>query len=883
MTIYFNQHYTNRPYLNGCGRDCFNAVYCGADGLLSVLMLHGGIAVPTVSAEERKAVYHNNMRKCIHPEQTFYKSFVIDSFTASSAVLAWRDALVAAGWDMSCGDSPKLQFIREMEPKGLPRGEADCWNEVLRLSREKTMLPDNSEIIVTQDRNSVEPKMAALFDNLQRLGVPVEYRPDGTVATDGNLGRLQRWFQNARQGKIDMTESDDTLQLLHFKNEDDAMRYIATQPSDRWSLYYCQQPKQFDNILRMTGQPACGSGLTPCEAQVAQLFTLGNGLFEYPLNMNRIIVWLSAPVNPLGRALCRKLADALASSGGIGNEEWTGVVNEYLDSFGEDENARREAKRKMDIFLPFSTANDVNVADVESLNKALRKWANGVMSMDEFPYDEIVREQLRQIDICCAALLDMLHDYEGTTISFVELQGLCRGIVSRKSYTQYVPETGCRTTIANEGDLHSEADSLVWFCIADSDTAAYPFDFLTAAEYGLLTERGVYLYDKTQYVQMRYEAMVQTLLRSRRLTLVETDKIGGEAIRRHPLILQLESAVEGKLDKMFCRPTISAEMLVKKPQENNRSDEPVLQLEAGVVPQPRWAKEQPESYSGLEKLFQHPFDYLCEYCASLKDIEIPTMADKNRTMGNVAHLMIEKVFGKTDKAEQGRVINDGAEYERIFNEAVDSKGLLLRRPEYAIELRNMKSDMKKVLRRLQEIIITNGLTVDGCEYQFRTYDWAEAGDNVKLASRADMLLTDDRGGKVIFDFKWSAKSKYRKSIEENTSLQLAIYKRLAENEFGCGVRTAYILLPSMEFVSGDEFEDNTPVRPDSPVDIMTLAANSYAWRWRQFSKGRVERAEGLALTDSEYGAAQQTEHLFPLEIYNNKIEENIYDDYKKLR
>lgn len=881
MTIYFNQHYSNRPYLNDREQSCFNTLYCGTEGLLSVLMLHGGIAGPMLSAEERKAAYHNNMLKKIGSKHMFYRSFALDSFTAGSAVLAWRDALVAVGWDMKCGDSPKLRFLCEMEPENMPRGEADCWRDVLKISCERTLLPVGSEIIVTQEKALLEPKIAALFDKLQRMGTKVCYQPDKAVLAEGNLGKLQKWLHNDRQGAIDIAAADDTLELLHFRNDDEAMRYIATQPADRWQLYCCRQPKLFDNILRMLGQPVCGSGLVPCEPQVIQLFTLGNGLFEYPLNLHRILAWLNAPVNPLGKGLSRKLANVIAASGGIGNNEWDAAWNEYLDSQGDNEKARKEAKRKKEIFLPLGKSENTDIAAVESFNKALCAWANSVLAMATFPYDDIVREQLSQIDVYCKTLLNILREYGGKTISFIELQGWCRSIVARRSYAQYEPETGCRNTIAEEGDIHSETDSMVWFCIEDSQRMAYPYDFLTEAEYNTLADNGVYLYDKSQHVKMRHDAMVQMLSRTRRLTLVETDKIGGESVQRHPLMLQLQASANCNLDMMIRHPEMPVESLDRQSRVDNSSGELILQLEEGVVPPERWEKGHAESYTSLDMLIQHPFDYLCRYCASLDDINVPTMSDKNRTMGNVAHLMIEKVFKGTTRKEQGRLIRE--EYGRIFKEAVDSAGLLLRQPEYAIELRNMEVDMKKVLEWLWQIIFNNGLEVYDCELLFDTYNWTAVSDKVKLESRADMLLTDKQGNKVIFDFKWSSSRKHKQSIEGNAALQLAIYKRLAENQFGCSVRTAYIQLPSMEFISGDVFDDNTPVQYEPLVDIMTLAANGYAYRRCQFSEGRIERAEGVASENSEYGAAQEQARLFPLEICEKKICENRYTDFKKLR
>ena len=879
MKIYYNRHYSSRPYTDLKAEDCFGTVRCGSEELLSIMMLHSGIVRSEVSPEERKSIYHNNMQTCIKEGAPFCESFRLDSFATSNAVLAWRDALVAAGWDLKSGSTPKLQFIRDAEPATMPHGSADYWNRVLRMSAGQLLFPEGTEIVVTQLKESVEPKIAVLLDNQARLGLSVHYQPDMEAVADGNLGKIQRWFLDGQKGRIKLDAADETFELLHFDNEDMALRYVATQPAERWALYHCRQPKLFDNTLRLLRQPVCGSSMDNCEPQVVQLFMLGNSLFEFPLNLNRILAWLNAPIHPLGHALRRRLARVLASSGGICNEEWTRTVDEYIAT-ADDKNV----SAKINTFLPFQKRQSADRDGVESFNQALSRWAVGLLSMETFPYDEIVREQLRQINTYCTALLNVLQARSQGEIPFVELQRWCRSIVTPKSYTQYEAQQGCRSVITAEGDIHSAADSLVWFCIEDSGAGSWPFDFLTAQDYDELQRDGAYLYDKTFHSRIGREAMVQTLLRTRRLTIVECAKMGGEPLRRHPLMLQLNEAVEGGLKQLFESPQLPAEALTEDQPVDNSSDETVLQLDDDVCLIQRHEKEQAESYSSLDLLIQHPFDYVCQYNAALGDVGIPTMDDRDRTMGNVAHAIIERVFKGTTRAEQGELIKNS--YEIIFDEAVDCTGLLLRQREYAIELNDMRKRMKEALERLLKIIRDNRLTVDDCEYAFQTAGWVEAGDGVQLASRADMLLTDDQGGKVIFDFKWSDNRRsYEQRVQHNTALQIAIYKHLAEKEFGCAVRTAYILLPGVHLVSEYDFKADGFKRivPESSADVMLLAANAYAFRQRQFDERRIERAEGHILSESEYGAEQDTRKLYPLKEYDGNISENIYSDFKKLR
>lgn len=52
---------------------------------------------------------------------------------------------------------------------------------------------------------------------------------------------------------------------------------------------------------------------------------------------------------------------------------------------------------------------------------------------------------------------------------------------------------------------------------------------------------------------------------------------------------------------------------------------------------------------------QHPFTYVCESCAKLDDHAKPSAQDLEKTLGNVAHLIIEKVF-------DARPINAACDY-----------------------------------------------------------------------------------------------------------------------------------------------------------------------------------------------------------------------------
>lgn len=897
MTIYFNQAYSSRPYVYYGDGACFGTIHCGSDGLLSIFKQYAAIATTHIATpHERQAIYHNNMQARITEDELFYKSFQTDSIGTSSCLLAWRDQLVAAGWDLqSWGSSDKLKFLHDVEPKDLPRAEADDWGTILRMGKQKALLPDTISIVVTQHYETLEPRFAALFKSQEELGVKIVYRPIVEAVADGNLGKIQKNIllaqrQMLRQADlqkyndVNLSAEDDSFNILRFNTEDDAMRYVALQDRGRWSLHFCQQRKRFDNTLRLVGQATCGSTLESCIPQVVQLFTIGNGLFEYPINVNRILAWLNAPINPIKRPLRRALSRVITSSGGIGNEAWDAAISEYFAGIADERDMAKQ-RANFEVFMPIPCGESIDKAQIIEFNKKLCDWAIGLSSMDQFPYAEIVREQLQQIAMYCNSLISMIESYN-EQITPLKLYQWCQNIAKPNSYRQYEAEVGCVNTISSEGDIHDMADHVVWFCACDSSEAKYPYDFLNEEEYNTLIKAGVYLYSRDKHSQMTHYAMSRLLLNARRITIVEADTIDGARLKRHPLILQLEQMIEGGLKPLMQYPALDEKYQREDSVVDNALSDTQTEivLDEGVCLKERWTRGSDESYSSIDLLIQHPLDYVCTYNAKIEDVALPSVDDVNRTMGNVAHRIIEKVFREEYTAtEQKRVIDE--DYDKIFEQAIDEVGLALRGLEFKVNYNTLYASMRTSLRNLWEVIVNEELTVESCEYKFNSSHWLQAGENVTIGSRVDMLLKDKFGGKVIFDFKWSAKSKkYKSLIADDRALQLAIYKHLAQKEFGCNVRTAYVLLPSIEIFTADRFNEirSIPALSDTAIE---RAARSYALRWEQFRDGRIECAESMPVGAGEYGEKEQENPMeyYPLDQYYGLYSENLYTDYKKLR
>ena len=483
MTIYYNPAYSATPYRKNENNVDVGNIYCGNTQLLQRLLFYAGVPFLPVSNEERIAHYHACMQGKVDASSPFYESFKTDSAGMSRTILAWRDALVEVGWnDKSyAGKSVKLSLLHDIEPENMPKGEADYWYTLIQLASAGRILPEQINVVVTCSKQEMKPHIAHILGKQQEFGVLVKYCNDKSHCASGNLGKIQEAIINQSKENIVLDDDDDTFRYISFTNEDDALRYVATEPIDRSAVYLCSKPKRFDNTLRLLGKPTIGSSMASGSPQVVQLFMLGNGLFEYPLNIHRIIEWLNLPINPIDRGLRRALCNALTESGGINNAEWNKAMSDYIAST-EDEKVQKKFAKQADIFLPIPQSDTVDAESVKAFNGNLRKWATSLLAMEDFPYNDIVREQIASIESYCTTLIKMLEQAPAE-FSFLDLQLWCKNIAQPSTYTQYDAEVCSHTTIATMGDLHDIAESVVWFPAEDAGVGAYPFENLNDAEY----------------------------------------------------------------------------------------------------------------------------------------------------------------------------------------------------------------------------------------------------------------------------------------------------------------------------------------------------------------------------------------------------------------
>ena len=274
-------------------------------------------------------------------------------------------------------------------------------------------------------------------------------------------------------------------------------------------------------------------------------------------------------------------------------------------------------------------------------------------------------------------------------------------------------------------------------------------------------------------------------------------------------------------------------------------------------------KREKESYSSINTLIQRPVDYLLDYVKGYKEYGLEGVADVSTVEGNVAHAYIEELGKRCDNNPKAMLEMHRKDYNNLLAQVISEKGLILYLEENILEKNNFKASLKESVEILLGIIIENGLTIEGFEYNL-TSDIANIG---KVCAKIDCLLRDLADGKyVIIDFKNSSSKTYHRKIEENRELQLAVYRKLVEKELGEVKFIGYFAIPRKTLYTPENtLNVNSAieeVEKKESMDIFEMAAKGYVFRWSQLRQGILEEGEGLPLAEISYTLQSD---LYPLE------------------
>ena len=855
-------------------------------GLLIQLALHAGIHQEIPSYPERLTAYHKAILEHkkdykSKPEKSiFYNSIVIDSMSVAKTLLQWRDYLALCGWNgqTQLDGCTRLNDLAAIDTHYQDNGMA----VLLAKLQERVRLMESGDISTPKSFQSlvieIPSKLELLPDYIQPL-----------------MKSLQKIGVQIEENEIKTASIPKQISEIHFSQQWKAEAWLSQLPTTEFDVWINGSNKRLDNWLHMSGKPVCGSEMTDTNPQITQLFLLAIQLFQRPLNVNTLLQYLFLPECPLDKKLRTKLARKLVSEGGFCNKTVWECINAYIErEFKEEgdktpqEKTREEREENYETYLPFDLrqeesalplAEESDSVDVKTLLdflSTIRNYASERMEAISHlqPYDARIA-QLR----CVTEMIDVLQKQIGTLtdgeMSFTMLSQWAQSLYEDGDYDLFQAQVGSRCIINHPTSMIGKAQKTIWCDFYGDVASTLSTDFLSINEQQRLHDNGIHIWNRQHETKLMNLLLTQPVYKtSHILTIITCDQQGATKLPIHPLYLQLPKKPV-KIDGDALYKTIATKE-TEHIDNHRESDSKEICFDAKNHPV-KWRTT--ESHSSLEKLLQDPFDYFMQYTLQFADAN-ETDIKLQLTNGNVAHKVIEMLF-TADR--NGMSLEDYiiSHYEQAFNSALVKKGALLLLPEHHLDKDRLKYLLKGCVIKLATLIRENGLTVIECEQEEKQDLEFEGG--IIIHGYIDMVLRDKAGNDVVFDLKYvSKKDKYKKILEDNRAMQLAIYEAMLmkHENHSPSVRTAYFVMPSGILYSTNEFSgDNFQhVNPKIQAEVMLQIRNGYKERVCEINEGKIETGDNYPLTDLDYTNAK---NVFPLNSEGKKVKaENLYSDYK---
>ena len=850
----------------------------GPSGLLSELELWAGLTGKFADDFQRTVLYARAMKKAIgsNPSLFFAKSFAKDKLQTAAVVLGWRDALVKTGWNRDITGSSRLDGIAAAEAHFSEKGEADRWQALLRHANTSPLSDPAVSIEVACPKTHLEPLYRQLFDSMEKTGCTIHYK---TLPAAAGL--------------------PEKTQVLSFQNDLEMAEWLAQQPLGDNDVVVCDDTSILNLNLTLEDKPQVAAESKAIGA-VMQFFTLGLELYHNPLDLNTLLAYLQLPATPLS-SLCVKRQDhngkdyyqtlrsalfnQLVADNGIG-EDWNKLINEAVyDYEGHDLSKSKQRTRALLFINQWTRANKtgdhctVNKNEIGNYLDMMERWAK------EHLFDGDKALQFNAVADNCN-LMKMILEDESEEIDTRNLM-LWASQISRPVPIADLPaRKGCMNVTTGVTGIHTPPDTLFWVCTTPEYNFPYDLDFLSPCETDILTNKGIELTDREMLMKYRRETMLGILAEVRkRIVMLECDIIGGKAPVEDPIATELR--YNGQLNIQPQTPdrqgwnskAVAAGSTKQKEYHVNSTVFALLDTEKAKG----GLKREMESYSSLDTLIQRPFDYVMDYILHLREYGKAAMADMDTVKGNVAHAYLEKLTGDCNGSISDMCRTHSSDFEKRINFLAETQGAILLLEENDLEFKRFKSLLKKSVDVLLDIIGQNQLTIVGAEQYYA----AEVPVIGKMNAYIDYVLTDCHGDYVIIDFKWNEGTRYKKKLEQNDALQLAVYKTVVEkylqdkNDTRSVSFMGYYVLPrhTLYTIYNNLTHKNIEILvAQNGDDLMKMAANSYSYRMEQLKSGLIEEGEKQKLANLQYAQDTLCRQLYPLsrEYDNEELKATAY-------
>lgn len=869
----------------------FNQKIVDTIGLIEEIKLHAGIFSEKKEEIERLVNYYKAMKLYMdkNPNNVLKASFDVDGLSVAKECLRWRDTLTFAGWNKSIeSPSKRIDVLVGIEEYFNDKSLGEELVSVIKAVNDGCILPNDLEVETLIDWNLFSPLETELIEALIKRGVYVKIKEISNKEKN-SLFEITKILSSTEEKAVSV-KKDESFKIFHFKEQDDALRYLSLLDSDRYDLWINSDNKALDNWLNLQGKALSGSRIQGGKPQINQLLSIGVGIFVSPMNLKNLIEWLNVPLSPLKKSLRKKLESQIAREGGYYNKKCRDIINKYIscdNEFSDLEEQERKEKieketkirqKNVEDFLPnvdiIDTEMDgtVSVKVVLNFIKSLYEWLGREIILTN---DDSQKIQLSMVKNECSAVITLLETEEQERIKYVQLMAFISNLKSEIDMLQYEAEEGCRTVISNPGQIAANPTKVIWCDFYNEDKESLKYDFLLPNEKDFFRNK-LKLWEEDTEREYNLKIKMLPFELSSNLTLVVIDRKITEDVEKHPLFIQLEKTIENISD-FVQTPNINADFksLLQNPVNiDNGIEEDVEGIIIKNTKLIQWPDH--ETYSSFEQIVYNPFDYAFSYLAGISALGNFSLPKVYQAYGTCAHAVIETLFNKKEGIEGSGTVpyikeNIKNNFDKVFTDMVNGCGAVLLLKENILNLPNYKAKVFDCVNALVKVLEDNKLHVLACEPWLENAEMDFDG-GIKIGGYADMILADEQNNPIVFDFKWylGKVDKFKKTIEENKSIQLELYKYLTKELTGSEAKAvAYVIIPEVTLVSAQSFVGNNTVKvtvKDADEQLLPKLKNSYKYRRAQIENGFIEEATGFAPNDITYQNDFEDKNLIPLEF-----------------
>lgn len=759
--------------------------------------------------------------------KAFYApSFAADPLGTADTLLAWRDALVEAGWDGAAipdgGERIAAMTRLERADEPVPPGDADRL-AATRAALSKRPCSVYEEIWLAEDRELWPGGWQRVFKALERGGARLTtFRPElpgAPIETD--LGRLQCLLRHARGAELaGAMRADGSLLVVRGETSTELAELTAAllaRTPEGTLVVRSGDGAQLEAALAAHGLATQGLASSSAWRPAVQVLPLSVELAFEPRDPHRALELLTLPVGPFRGSLGRRLAKAVARSPGIGGREWQkrkDDVRAFLHA--------RELQRAIDAGASEDDAASIADAYVEERMRRVAEWFEVTGVRPEGGSASSFRAVAARVQAWLLSRVATAPEVYGPALvqakAFAEVLAQDpRELLSREAVRQLldtivraphdhdrsVERAGRIAHVSHPSAVLAPCRTLVhWGFVAGAERRPRMSPW-NKAERAALRAAGVYLQDPVRLLVQETEAWRRSVLAaSERVVFVIPASTARGASVPHPLWdeicarLRLDGPAIERLtrDARELRRGRQSLVAVEELARLALPDTPGIWRVGGDVVGSDEA--QTSSATSLETLVSCPLRWVLEERFELGSGAVAKIAADSLLCGNLGHRLVEELF-----AEGAFDLDERPFWARalvLLDNLIRTEAATLLLPGMAFERAQLLPQLLRAARDLHRYLGRSGFRVKAVEEEVEVT--SAIG---KLRGRIDVRLTDHEGEDAVLDLKWG-ETRYREVVKEGRAIQLAAYARaLSASATAPLPPAAYFALRSGRVVTGD--------------------------------------------------------------------------------